>query len=77
MCADTQWYGAFSSFTEVLEAYVKLDKEKRFFDTRWPANKNVRSMVIFFQNPETGRIGLDPITDIIAGAQSFQPEPES
>jgi hypothetical protein len=57
---------------QVTLAYIHGDKEKRFFDTRWPANKNVRSMVIFFQNPQTGRIGLTPITDIIGGSQSTQ-----
>jgi hypothetical protein len=57
---------------QVTLAYMHENKEKRFFDTRWPANKNVRSMVIFFQNPQTGRIGLAPITDIIGGSQSTQ-----
>lgn len=50
---------------QVTLAYLKEDKFKKFFDTRWPANKNVRSLIIFYQNPETGRIGIAPITDII------------
>ncbi len=50
---------------QVTLAYLKEEKFKKFFDTRWPANKNVRSLVIFYQNPETGRIGIAPIMDII------------
>jgi hypothetical protein len=50
---------------QVTLGYLKNDKFKKFFDTRWPANKNVRSLVIFYQNPQTGRIGMAPITDII------------
>lgn len=41
------------------------DKWKKFYDTRWPADKKVRSLIFFYQNPKTGRLGLAPIMDIL------------
>lgn len=50
---------------QVTFAYQKADKWKMFYDTRWPANEKIRTLVFFYQNPETGRLGIAPITDII------------
>ena len=58
---------------QVTLSYLKEDTVKTFFDTRWPANKKVRSLVIFYQDPETGRLGLAPIMDII----STPPKPQT
>lgn len=41
-------------------------KWKKFYDTRWPADNKVRSLVFFYQNPKTGRLGLAPIMDILS-----------
>lgn len=51
---------------QVTLSYLKEGKTKRFYDTRWPANKDVRALVIFYQNPQTGRLGIAPIMDIIS-----------
>lgn len=50
---------------QVTLSYQRGEKTKRFYDTRWPANKDVRALVIFYQNPQTGRLGIAPIMDII------------
>jgi hypothetical protein len=60
---------------QVTLSYLLEDKVKIFFDTRWPANKKVRSLVIFYQDPETGRIGLAPIMDIISGPPTTETPP--
>lgn len=51
---------------QVSIAYQKNDKWKMFYDTRWPANEKIRTLVFFYQNPITGRLGIAPITDIIS-----------
>lgn len=51
---------------QVSIAYQKNDKWKMFYDTRWPANEKIRTLVFFYQNPTTGRLGIAPITDIIS-----------
>jgi hypothetical protein len=50
---------------QVTFSYLRDDKFKRFYDTRWSASKDVRSLVLFYQNPQTGRLGIAPIMDII------------
>ncbi len=50
---------------QVTLSYQRGKKSKRFYDTRWPANKDARALVIFYQNPQTGRLGIAPIMDII------------
>ncbi|MFM7182851.1 MAG: hypothetical protein ACKO2G_15495 [Verrucomicrobiales bacterium] len=51
---------------QVSLAYMRDNKWKMFFDTRWPANDQSRAIVFFYQNPQTGRLGIAPITDIVA-----------
>lgn len=41
------------------------DKWKKFYDTRWPANEKVRSLVFFYQIPGTKRVGLAPIMQVM------------
>ena len=41
------------------------DKWKKFYDTRWPANDKVRSLVFFYQIPGTKRVGLAPIMQVM------------
>lgn len=50
---------------QVTLAYQRDEKWKKFYDTRWPANKDCRSLIFFYQNPETGRLGIAPIMDIL------------
>lgn len=49
---------------QVTLAYQRKDKWKRFYDTRWPANKKYRSLIFFHQDPRTGRLGVSPIVDM-------------
>lgn len=58
---------------QVTLSYLRDDKFKRFYDTRWSANKDVRSLVIFYQNPQTGRLGIAPIMDIIPRKRAAEP----
>jgi hypothetical protein len=50
---------------QVTLAYQKKEKWKRFYDTRWPANKKYRSLIFFHQDPATGRLGIAPIIDML------------
>jgi hypothetical protein len=50
---------------QVTFSYLRSDKWKMFYDTRWPANDKIRNLVFFYQNPKNGRIGISPITDIV------------
>jgi hypothetical protein len=54
---------------QVTLAYQKDDEAeeqwKTFKDTRWSANEAYRSLVFFYQHPETGRLGVAPIVDIL------------
>lgn len=45
--------------------YQRDDRWKKFRDTRWPSNDNYRSFVFFFQDPETGRLGVAPVVDMV------------
>ena len=58
---------------QVSLAYFRDNQWKKFFDTRWPANEKTRALVFFYQNPKTGRLGIAPITDIIAREQGEAP----
>lgn len=51
---------------QVSLAYMRDKEWKMFFDTRWPANEKTRALVFFYQNPKTGKLGIAPITDIVA-----------
>jgi len=50
---------------QVTLAYQRQDKWKKFYDTRWPANKKYRSLIFFHQDPTSGRLGVAPIMDIL------------
>lgn len=50
---------------QVTLSYLKGEKWKTFYDTRWPANNKYRSIVFFYQDPKSGRIGLAPIVDVL------------
>jgi len=50
---------------QVTLAYQREDDWKTFKDTRWSANKAYRSLVFFYQNPQTGRLGVAPVVDIL------------
>lgn len=50
---------------QVTFAYKREDKWKTFKDTRWPTNKRYRSLVFFHQDPESGRLGVSPIIDML------------
>lgn len=50
---------------QVTLAYQREDKWKTFKDTRWSANEAYRSLVFFYQNPETGRLGVSPVVDML------------
>lgn len=53
------------SICQVTLSYQRADKWKVFKDTRWSSNKAYRSLVFFYQNPGTGRLGVAPIVDIL------------
>lgn len=55
---------------QVTFAYQREDKWKTFKDTRWSANKSYRSLVFFHQDPESGRLGVSPIVDMLPYAPS-------
>jgi len=50
---------------QVTLAYQREDKWKTFKDTRWPTNERYRSLVFFHQDPESGRLGVSPIIDML------------
>lgn len=50
---------------QVTLAYMKGDKWKTVYDTRWPANDKFRSIVFFYQDPQSGRLGIAPIVDVL------------
>ncbi len=50
---------------QVTLTYQKEEKWKIFYDTRWSVNKGYRSLVFFYQDPESGSLGVAPIVDIL------------
>lgn len=50
---------------QVTLAYMKGEKWKTVYDTRWPANDKFRSIVFFYQDPQSGRLGITPIVDVL------------
>jgi hypothetical protein len=50
---------------QVTLSYQREDKWKTFKDTRWSANESYRTLVFFHQDPETGRLGVSPVVDIL------------
>ena len=50
---------------QVTFSYLRKDKWKTIFDTRWPASDKFRSIVFFYQDPKTGRLGIAPIVDVL------------
>jgi hypothetical protein len=55
---------------QVTLAYQRDDKWKTFKDTRWPTNKRYRSLVFFHQDPESGRLGVSPVIDMLPFEES-------
>lgn len=45
--------------------YDRKDKWKKFRDTRWSLSKRCRTLVFFYQDPESGRLGIAPIVDFL------------
>lgn len=45
--------------------YQREESWKKFRDTRWPSNEKYRSLVFFFQDPETGRLGVAPVVEML------------
>ncbi len=50
---------------QVTFAYQRDDDWKTFKDTRWPTNERYRSMIFFHQDPESGRLGVAPVIDML------------
>lgn len=46
-------------------AYQKQDKWKKFYDTRWSVNRAYRVLVFFYQDPESGSLGIAPIMELL------------
>ena len=40
-------------------------KGKKFYDTRWTVNDGFRTLVFFYQDPETKKIGIAPIVNFL------------
>lgn len=38
---------------------------KKVYDTRWPASEKFRSIVFFYQDPRTQKLGIVPIVDVL------------
>lgn len=53
---------------QVTLAYQKDEtdtKGKRFYDTRWAVNEKYRTLVFFYQDPETKSLGVAPIVNFL------------
>ncbi len=53
---------------QVTLAYKKDEKDvkgKKFYDTRWSVNKKYRTLVFFYQDPESGSLGIAPIVEML------------
>lgn len=48
---------------QVTLAYQKEEKWRAFVDTRWSVNKRRRLLVFFYQDPESGDLGVAPIVE--------------
>lgn len=45
--------------------YKKETKWKIFYDTRWSVNTGYRSLIFFYQDPESGHLGVAPIVEML------------
>jgi hypothetical protein len=50
---------------QVTLSYQRPDKWKTFYDTRWTTDKRIRCLVFFFQDPESQRLSVAPIMEIL------------
>ena len=50
---------------QVTLSYQNQEKWKVFYDTRWSVNKRYRSLIFFYQDSETGSLGVAPIVDVL------------
>ncbi len=50
---------------QVTLSYEKGEKWKAFFDTRWSVNPRYRTLVFFYQEPESDKLGIVPIIEIL------------
>lgn len=48
---------------QVTLTYQDEEKWRIFYDTRWSVNKNYRSLIFFYQDPETGGVDVAPIME--------------
>jgi hypothetical protein len=51
---------------QVTLAYQNNEKWQTFVDTRWSASNGRRSLVFFYQDPETGDLGVAPIIESVS-----------
>lgn len=49
---------------QVTLSYQFQENWNKFYDTRWSVNPRYRSLIFFFQDPESGQLGVSPIIDI-------------
>jgi len=52
-------------FCQVTLAYQTEEKWQTFIDTRWSMSSRRRSIVFFYQEPQTGYLGIAPIVDVL------------
>jgi hypothetical protein len=50
---------------QVTFSVQKEDKWKTFYDTRWSVNKKFRTLVFFYQDPDSGSLGVAPIMEML------------
>lgn len=50
---------------QVTLSYQREEKWKTFYDTRWSVNKRFRTLVFFYQDPESGSLGVAPIVEML------------
>lgn len=53
-----------NNICQVTLSYKREEDWKTFYDTRWPSNEKYRSLVFFYQDPDSGRLGIVPIVDM-------------
>jgi len=50
---------------QVTLSYKKEEKWKIFYDTRWVVNVRYRSLIFFYQDPDSGGLVVSPIVDFL------------
>jgi hypothetical protein len=56
---------------QVTLSYLRGENDwKKLLDARWSANKDSRSLIFFYQIPDTKKLGLAPIVELLESSKS-------